>query len=465
MPFFSGWWLRVWGVVWLLLSLDPLPARAQGTVLRGGWYFDSENGQVIENSSLVIAGGKFLEVGADLAGRDLSAMRVVELSQDDYIVPGIFDLHAHYNVNLFGRRRRTEFLANPAIFLANGVTSTFPAGELNPTAMLETRKRIDNGKQEGPRIFNSGPYFGGARRDWNADTTAEQIYREVDFWAGLGVRGFKAKGIRPLHLRALIDRAHQHGLTVTGHLDSGYRDTVNPRDAILMGIDRIEHFLGGGQLTPDRPAYASLVTVSSDSAEFRKIAGLFIKYRVFFDATVAAYGYAGERGDEFDHWTDEKRFFTPHVRKHLDNRAPRVINRQFENIYRVKRETVRAFHAAGGLITLGTDHPSRGDYLPGFAAHRELHVLVLAGIPPGAALKIATLNGARALNVGDKLGSIEPGKFADLFVIKGDPLRDIRNTRNVLWVMKSGRLYDPQALLKSVEGRMGPRTPEEAKVW
>ena len=67
----------------------------------------------------------------------------------------------------------------------------------------------------------------------------------------LGVKGFKAKGITPEQLRALIERAHLHGLTVTGHLDSGNRNSVNPRDAILMGIDRIEHFMGGDAFTPD----------------------------------------------------------------------------------------------------------------------------------------------------------------------------------------------------------------------
>src|SRR5690606_33457115 len=95
--------------------------------------------------------------------------------------------------------------------------------------------------------------------------------------------------------------------------------------------------------------------------------------------------------------------------------------------------TTKTFYDAGGgdLLTLGTDNPSRGEFLPGFSAHRELHTLVLAGIPPEAALRIGTINGARALGVSDRLGSIEVGKLADLFVVSGNPLADIRNTRNV----------------------------------
>ena len=120
------------------------------------------------------------------------------------------------------------------------------------------------------------------------------------------------------------------------------------------------------------------------------------------------------------------------------------------------RRTTKALYDAGGFITMGTDNPSQGEFLAGFSSHRELHSLVLAGIPPAAALRIGTINGARALNAGDKLGSIEAGKFADLFVIRGNPLRDIRNTRNVRTVMKAGVVYDPAELLKSVEGKSGP---------
>ena len=68
---------------------------------------------------------------------------------------------------------------------------------------------------------------------------------------------------------------------------------------------------------------------------------------------------------------------------------------------------------------------------------------------------IATINGARAMGVSDKLGTIEVGKLADLFVIGGNPLANIKNTRNVHLVMKSGSIYDPKALLAQAEGRIG----------
>ncbi|MFQ5675475.1 MAG: amidohydrolase family protein, partial [bacterium] len=385
-----------------------------------------------------------------------------------YVLPGIFDLHAHYNVNLFGRKRREEFHVVPIVYLANGVTSTFPAGEYLPEQMLELRKQIDRGEKIGPRIFNSGPYFGPARPGWDPETTAEQIYAEVDAWAEKGAAGFKAKRISRRHLKPLIERAHQHGLTVTGHLDSGYRDTINPQDAILLGIDRVEHFLWGGDASTGRSAYSSLENLEPTSPEFRKNVQLFIDRNVFFDATITAYGYYGKREVGYDYWADEKSYFTPYVAEFVKKRGrgERYLE-QFEKIYWVKHKTVKAFFDAGGadLLTLGTDHPSTGEYLAGFSAHRELEALVTAGIPPGAAIKIATLNGARALNVSEKLGSISTGKFADLFVVNGNPIQEIKNARNVYIVIKAGKLYYAEALLRSVSGKLGPNNDEEAKEW
>ena len=445
-------------------------ASTQTVVLRGGWLFDAVHDDVRRNTGIIIVSGKFFEIDADLSGRDLSGARVVTLDDDEYILPGIFDLHAHYNVNLFGHNRRDEVVVQPVVYLANGVTSTFPAGEYNPEDMAALRERVDRGEQPGPRIYNSGPYFGSVRKGWDPDKlTPDSIYAEVDYWVSRGVKGFKAKGIGPVQLRALIERAHQHGLTVTGHLGSGYRGSVNPRDAILMGIDRVEHFMGGDAMPATRSAYASLVNLDVDSPEVKKIIQLYLKHHVYFDATLTAYGYAANnKGDEaFTHWVDETKFLTPYMQSELKKRPSERVSEQFDRIYRVKPKALKAFYDAGGvdLITLGTDHPSTGEYLPGFSSHREMFAMVRAGIPAATVLQIATIHGARAIGMGDRLGTIETGKLADLFVVRGNPLKDIRNTRKVQLVMKGGVVYDSAALLKSVEGKLGPAGPEDATKW
>jgi imidazolonepropionase-like amidohydrolase len=262
------------------------------------------------------------------------------------------------------------------------------------------------------------------------------------------------------------------GLPVTAHLDSGYRNSVNPRDAIAMGIDRVEHFLGGEALPDSRSAYASLealdlndpVTVDQVVRQVRR----FVDHGVYFDATLTAYDYfAGKDPEVYTYFHDEMGLLTPYARGVVESRLPRTPLEQFGRIYRVKHRTVRAFVENGGAdwLTVGTDHPSWGEYFSGFSIHREMHALSRAGVPNAVVLRAATRNAARALDVSATLGTIEPGKYADLVVVDGDPVDDITVTRRVLNVVKAGELYDPEALLESVRGRLGPVSAEEAEWW
>jgi len=448
-----------------VLLLVGRPADAQDVLVVGGNLIDGVTDDTRPNPGILISAGRILRIGDVPAGLDVT---VLELDSSDYILPGLFDLHAHHAVDLFGQGRVDEREAYPSLFLANGVTSVFPAGEMNPLEMRDLRLAIDRGERPGPRILNSGPYFGSWRPGWDPALSADSLRHEIDYWVTQGVRSFKAKGISPIHLRVLIERAHQYGLTVTGHLGSGYRGSVNPRDAIWMGIDRVEHFLGGDALRADRPAYASLVEMDPASAAFDSIARLYITHGVYFDATLTAYGYYGRRDPEvYTYFVDERQFLTPYMRRLLASRPPRPVNEQFERIYWVKRRTVKAFRDAGGghLLTLGTDHPSWGEFFSGFAAHRELLALVLSGLSPMEAIRVGTINGAHALGVSDRLGTLEPGKLADLFVVRGNPLVDIRHTRDVRWVMKGGAVFDAANLLDSVRDRIGPGGPEDESRW
>jgi len=461
------------------LVAQPAPLLGQSSgytqthdlVVLGGWLFTSTDTVRVRNPGILIRAGKFQRVGGDLSEVKPGA-DTVRLTDDETITPGLFDLHAHYHVALFGRGRVDETRAYPSLFLANGVTSTWPAGEMNPDSMRALRIRIDRGMEPGPRLLNSGPYFGTARpTGWPRDISVDSIDAEVDHWSEMGVVGFKAKGISPYQLEALIDRAHEHGRTVTGHLDSGFRNSVNPRDAILMGIDRIEHFMGGDAYPADRSAYASLETFTDAtfaSPAYRRTFQLYIQHHVYYDATISAYGYYGNRDPRvFAPFTDEQRFFTPYARTVIASHPPRRVVEQFEKIYWVKQKEIKAFYDAGGgaLITLGTDHPSDGDYLTPFDVHRELLTFVLSGIPPYAALRFATINAANAMGLGNRLGSIETGKWADAVVVHGNPLADIRAMRFPVIVIKAGVAYDPKRLTSAVVGTIGPATPADSIFW
>ena len=117
------------------------------------------------------------------------------------------------------------------------------------------------------------------------------------------------------------------------------------------------------------------------------------------------------------------------------------------------------------MLVVGTDEPVYTNLLPGFAFHRELLAMTYAGIPPAAVLKAASINGARALGVDARLGSIEAGKLADLYVVRGNPLEDIKTARDIKFVFRDGIAYDPAELLQSAEGKIGPDSPDDHADW
>jgi imidazolonepropionase-like amidohydrolase len=88
-----------------------------------------------------------------------------------------------------------------------------------------------------------------------------------------------------------------------------------------------------------------------------------------------------------------------------------------------------------------------------------------AGLPPAVILKAATINGASALGVEDKLGTVESGKLADLVIVSGNPLDDIKAAREVKFIVKDGVVYDPGSLLRSAEGKIGPAGPGDHASW
>jgi len=450
----------------LFFSLGWAANGQAATLITGGQLFDGTAKELQENPGILVKRGRILAVGE--GSEAVEPDRHIELDEDQTILPGFIDLHAHYHVDLFQAGRVDETEAYPLLFLANGVTTTFPAGEKQPEKMQALREAINRGERPGPRILNSGPYFGSARPNWQAGRDETSIRGEVHALAESGAAGFKAKNPTRDELAALIDAAHQQGLTVTGHLNSGVDDSVNPRDAILMGIDRVEHFLGGDTLKEDRHAYMSWKGVDVESDAFRDIVAMYIDHGVYFSATLSAFGAFGQTDSPvFDDFADEQRFMTPFAREHHKPREADEFTDLADTLYWVKKETLKSFYDAGGghLITLSTDHPFWGEYTSGFYAHREMQAMVRAGLPEYAVLKIATINSAQAIGKGDQLGSIEAGKWADLVVVDGNPLEEITQTRNVRWVMKAGDWHDAAKLTEQAEGRIGPESEDERRDW
>jgi hypothetical protein len=222
-----------------------------------------------------------------------------------------------------------------------------------------------------------------------------------------------------------------------------------------MGLDRVEH-----QLT--------LGSGGADSAEMPQMIDLMLAHGVYYDANLQMYGGINERRAHPSQmlWTDEAKYFTPYAQELLEKRGePEPESDEAEFAQRVL-ELKSLFDAGGAhLLIVGTDEPVYTNLLPGFAYHRELLAMTYAGIPPAAVLKAATINGARALGIDARLGSIEKGKLADLFVVRGNPLDDIKAARDIRLVIRDGIAYDPAELLQSAEGKIGPAGPNDHADW
>lgn len=454
----------------ILFSFSLIQAQSTPVYIKGGHYFDTDQKQMVENEGILIRGGRFYQVGAQPDESELDEYRVITLTENEYVLPGMIDVHAHYRMEAFGSDSLDEideFKYNALVYLANGVTSTFSNGVYYPYLELASKRLINTGEWAGPRLLASGPYFGTARPGWDDDITKEEIYEQVDYWAALGVDGFKTKGGSPKVIEHLVNRAHWHGLTVAGHLSSGIRNTTNSITAIDLGIDRVEHILGGFVLDSTKYAYPVWNQVDTSSTAFKKTVQYFLAHDVFFDPTINAPVYFTTLKEGFDYWVDEKSMFTPYVRSLLPPREELEGSELMDGLYYTMRRTTKAFYDAGGgdLITFGTDAPSHGYFLAGFGAHRELHAMVMAGIPEAAVLKISSQNSANAIGKGSLLGSIETGKLADVYIVKGNPLDDITNTHNVQLVIKSGKVYDPEKLLNQVKGNIGPSDATEVNSW
>jgi len=293
---------------------------------------------------------------------------------------------------------------------------------------------------------------------WPNDISEKEIRDEVDKWAKLGIISIKIKQATPAEAKIIIEQAHKNGMTTAGHLANyNVEYDVDTADAILMGMDRVEH-----QLT------LAVSTSDPKSAEMQKIVALMLKHQVYYDANLQMYGGIIQRNKHLSEmlWVDEAKFFTPYAQKLLRQRgAPEPESDDAEFSQRVLE--LKTLYKQGGenLLIVGTDEPVYTSLLPGFAYHRELLAMTYAGLPPRVVLKAASINGATALGVNDKLGSIEPGKLADLIVVRGNPLEDIKTTRNIKYVDKEGIVHNPEVLLQSAEGKIGPIGPDEHEAW
>jgi imidazolonepropionase-like amidohydrolase len=429
-----------------------------------------------EDQTIVLSKGKIEAVGDASAASVPKDAQVLDLHGYS-VIPGLVGMHDHIvypmGNGIFGEMA----FSFPRLYLAGGVTTIRTTGALEPYTDLELKKQIDSGQMPGPKMHVTGPYLEG-KGSWAIQmhqlSGPDDAARTVNFWLDQGVDNFKAyMFITRAELSAAIQAAHKRGAKVTGHLCA-----VTFREAADLGIDDLEHGFfvdtefASGKKPDECPGMGvdpvGLAKLDANSGPLHETIQYLVQHHVALTSTLPVF----EMGSFSGRPTLQKRVLdalSPDARSALlDNRVrssdANLLRQSYGTdvspwpaAFKKELEFEYAFSKAGGLLLAGLDPTGMGGVIAGFGDQREVELLVEAGFTPLEAIHIATCNGAQYLGELDRIGTIAPGKQADLVVIKGDPSKKIEDIENVETVFKDGIGYDSTKLIESVRGVVGSR--------
>src|ERR671918_108814 len=409
-------------------------------VLNGATLIDGNGGPPISDSVLVIGDNKEIVavtnqtnfsdnpllwkkdegIGSQITKRVLNV-------PGKYIMPGLFDMHAH----VAGVRKNSHDLATSEnmlqMLLDYGVTTVRnPGGPTNETVHL--REEIINGNLRGPEMFTAGRLLNTPEYPVpfveKQVTTEEDVREEVRNQAAAGVDYIKLYvGLKPELVKAAVDEAHRQGIKVIGHLYlTSWTDAANlgidflthgvPVTPFLLPEDeqRIFNRTGGGPF--DHSLWLDLVDLNS--TEIKDMIESLVQNQIPVDPTLSIYEAIFKGG---------------------------IPDPQDEQRWSKVLQLTKMMHDSGVKILSGTDIPNF-ELVAGESLHHELELLVEAGINTSDVIKIATRNGAEALDLINQTGTIEPGKQADILILSANPIEDIENTKRIDTVISNGRIME-----------------------
>lgn len=383
----------------------------------GAILVDGRGGPPVPDAAVVVRGDHIEAAGPRASVRVPAGAEVIDASGLT-LLPGLIDAHFHLDGD--------EPL--PALFLSHGVTSLRDPGQ-----WIEAYDAVRRSAQPIPRLFLTGPHLDAPPAAYPADSTivrdAEEVRLAVDRAAAAGASAIKIYFRLPVGLIAAVNQAaHARGLPTTAHLE-----IVDAGDAVRAGTDGIEHVTSlGVALLPPRDAEKYRQAVLADNAARRQ--GRYEiwdqidlgspRARALFALFSAKHTYLSPTLAVFERRAGDKDTTDVHVRG---------FQRMLDLTGRARRAGVPIVAGSHSIVP----HAERG-----WAYQRELELLVEAGLSPMEALVAATSENARFFRAEDRLGSVEPGKLADLLLVQGDPTRDIRALRDVRRVMLGGRWID-----------------------
>lgn len=446
------------GLLTLLFFLNTIVAYSQcpdkTIALVNGLIIDGVKDSPTKGTVL-ICGERISAIGLNLT---IPANSEIVNLQGLAILPGLIDMHGHLYVNT-GRKIQNES-SYLNLFLAGGVTTIYSPGEYDPENTLLLKEQVTKGEITGPDIFTAGPYFDNfpSRINWIKGTKSyQEVQEQFDKWKD-DIDGIKVyMNITEDRLQQIIDLADENGLIVSGHLDS-----ISVLRAIELGIDGIEHGLFG---IPELKQYGLFntdlecdeIAIDFSNPEVTKIIEKISSSNIYVDPTLVTFqsmspSFKPVYSDWKDFLTEEAKLSYSRIEAHIESSTE--IQHCISTVFKNQLLFVGELNKNGALIVAGTD-PVSPKIIPGYGLHREMELLVEAGLTPIEAIKAATKNAAIALRKENDFGTIEVGKLANLTIVEGNPFVNISDISNTKMVLKRGHFFNPDSLRNEVIGTIG----------
>lgn len=400
------------------LSLPVTRDRPDVTVvLRGARVITMRGDEVIENADVVVRGNRIAGVGASGTVVLPADAEVIDVSGAT-IVPGFIDVHSHMGA-VWGVHRRDQWAY--AANLAWGVTTTRDP-QTTLTDIITYADLVEAGDILGPRIFHTGP--GIDRNDGirTLDDARAVLRRYRDYYGTRTIKQYTA-GTR-LQRQLIVMAARELELMPTTEASLNFR---------LELTQNLDGYPGHEHNWIVHPLYGDIIDLMvANGTTYTPT--LLVNY-----GGPPAANWFYEREDVHD---DAKlRRFTPHDEVDRATRRRGQWTMPEEHVFDEHARFAARLVDAGGRVGVGSHGQTQG-----LGFHWEMWALASGGMTSHQVLRAATLHGADAIGLDQDLGSIEPGKLADLLVLDANPLDDIRNTNTLRLVMKNGRLYDADTL-------------------
>ena len=449
----------------MLNECIPTPVTEE-YALTGGKLFDAHSGTLLSDRAIWVREDRIEAVcrPADLPS-DLPKIGI----SGHTVLPGFIDVHVH-----------TEEWHGP-LYLAKGITAVRDLGcELE--SILDRRARWSTEGVQAPRLICTGPVLDHPGNTWFAVTRIVRNPAEarlaVDELVARGVDQIKTYALLDLPTyQAIVDQAHYHGKRVISHLGKH----VNARQAIEAGVDEIEHLSGVSEAlwwekneASDRWEWMQLWS-EIDLARTEALINLILDQNTRMAITRLVWLRLAGAWDPRHRDYSQMEYVPGPLLKFWDQFLPhQEQSREYPKDIRVPTRQDRAQMVAGmaifttelikrnARILVGTDVPFL--YLtPGFSFHDEIWALLECGADEATVLQAATLHGAEALEIDHLVGSIEAGKQADLVIVRGNPLEDMRDLEQITATVRDGCWHDPQELLAKAKAYAQVATESETK--